>query len=581
MEDANKKWLVKSDNVILGPYTAKEVKQLVSDSLVSINDEVTEPFTFWWTLRDHPEFKDFAQNVTLQTRVTHLITGVKSRLQTITGKTEKNLEKTQTITSTDTPVEEAVFQSVDTVKQDTLTTKEKTPKKADFHSKLENKREAAKKINNIIKMLWKSVVIVSLGILLYIIYNEFFIPSKKTVQTLINVKQLGMDAYKKGNEAEAFKHLSQGSKKNLLGGEEKVALASLFLQKRDTEKTNEILKSLPHSLFNTEKVHSLKGLAYLSEKNFQVAKSFLLKSKELEEKSNKAPTRSLINLALVNYMQGNIPSAQTFIDQLIKSGYERGIRYYLEALSYLAVKSADTKKVLEDINTFIEVSPEYRQEFYVLLAWLNRKDEVKREDYIKKVLNEDPYFIEEYNYDLFTGHYLLDWSYLVPYCKDLFEEDPENPLFNSFYGFCHIKSNRTRQAQIYLETAKKQASDNILVTSIYVYSLIEKGALEQAESLLEVIQSHGTHKHTIPYTLKARIHTLRKEWRLVATTLTDLLVIDSVHPSGNGGLAQASFHLGNRKDYLTYKERTLRLYPHYKTLLTLQTTKEDFNEEAL
>ena len=74
------------------------------------------------------------------------------------------------------------------------------------------------------------------------------------------------------------------------------------------------------------------------------------------------------------------------------------------------------------------MSSEYRQEFYVLLAWLNRKDKTKRENYIKKVLNEDPYFIQEYNYDLFTGHYLLDWSYLMPYCKNLFEEDSENPL---------------------------------------------------------------------------------------------------------------------------------------------------------
>ena len=131
MEDINKKWLVKSDSVILGPYTAKEIKQLVSDSLISINDEVTEPFTFWWTLQDHPEFKDFAQNVTIQTRVTHLITGVKSRLQTITGKTEKSAEKTQTITSTvSSSVEEAVFQPVDLQEQDAFIPKEKPLQKS-------------------------------------------------------------------------------------------------------------------------------------------------------------------------------------------------------------------------------------------------------------------------------------------------------------------------------------------------------------------------------------------------------------------------------------------------------------------
>ena len=94
-------------------------------------------------------------------------------------------------------------------------------------------------------------------------YNEFFLPSKKTVQTLINVKQVGMDAYKKGNEAEAFKHLNQGLKGNLLGGEEKIALASLFLRKKRHRKSQRrFYKVFLTPCLTAEKVLSLKGLAY-------------------------------------------------------------------------------------------------------------------------------------------------------------------------------------------------------------------------------------------------------------------------------------------------------------------------------
>ena len=582
MEDINKKWLIKSDSAILGPYTAEEIKQLVSDSVISINDEVTEPYTFWWTLQDHPEFKDFAQSVSLQTRVTHLITGVKSRLHTLTGKTEKNTYEIQTVTTTDTnpPVEEAVFQPLDLKGQKTPAPQKDVPKKGAFQSKVESQREAARKIHSIIRKLWQSIVIVSFGILIYIAYNEFFLPSQKTEQTLVNIKKVGMTAYKSGNETEAFKYLSQGLRENLLEGEEKVALASLLVQRRETEKASEILNTLPHSLFNTVKVLSLKGLTHIIDSDFKVAESFFLQSKDLEEKSNAAPINSLINLVIVNSMRKNIPAVTDFINQLIKAGYERGLLYYIQTLNSLTAKEIDREKVLKDINTFIKIDPEYRQEFYVLLAWLNRKNKAKREEYIVKVLNEDPYFIEQYDYSLFTGAYLLDWTFLMPYCKSLFEENSENPLFNSFYGLCHIKSRQKRQAQIYLETARKQASDNPLITSIYAYNLIENGELEQAKSLLEVIQSHNTASYTIPYVLKARIHKLKREWELAVMTLKNLLAVDLAHLSGNAEMAYANFHLNRTQDYLTYKERALRQYPHYKSLLTLQTPKKNLNREA-
>ena len=43
-------------------------------------------------------------------------------------------------------------------------------------------------------------------------------------------------------------------------------------------------------------------------------------------------------------MQGDIPSAKEFINQLIQAGYERGIRYYLEALSSTGSKHRGYKK---------------------------------------------------------------------------------------------------------------------------------------------------------------------------------------------------------------------------------------------
>lgn len=580
MSEIDKKWLLKSDNVVLGPYTQSEVKQLISDALVSINDEITEPCTFWWVIQDHPEFKDFAKNINFQTRITNLITGMGSRL-TSTGKTDKQRQATQTLTDT-ISAEEAVFKPLETEKKEPYPPdKVQTESSADFQSKLEIQREAAKKTQQIIKRLWHFVILISLGVLLYIVYKEVFVPSQKKAETLVNVRQSGMKAYRDGNKSEALKHLSEGWKENLLSDEEKVALASLLLQKKEIEKVSEIISSLSSSHFNSIKVLNLQGLLHILEKNLQVAESFFLNAYEMEKKSDKIPTRSLINLALLNYIRKDSPATEKFVNQLMALGYERGFLYYLKILSNLSptlakeegggTKNIPTDKIQKDISFFMKIDPEYRQEFYVLLAWLNRTDQDTREDYIRKSLNEDPYFVDEYSYDLFTGNRLLDWSYLMPYCKDLFEKDTESPLSNSFYAFCHIKSGKKNQAEVYLETARKQASDNPLITSIYSYNLMENGKMEQAESLLEVIQDNRSEfPYTIPYTLKARIYTLRKEWPLAILAFKTLLSINSGHISGLGGMAYASFQVGNNKDYMTYKERALRMYPHYKKLLTLK-----------
>lgn len=582
MSEIDKKWLIKSDDVILGPYTKSEVKQLISDALVSINDEITEPCTFWWSIQDHPEFKNFAKSINLQTRITNLITGMGSRLTT-TGKTDKHRQGTQTFTDT-ASAEEADFKPLEVEKAlqppTDKTQTESAP--ADFQSKLEIQREAVRKTQKIIKRLWHLIILISVGVLSYIAYREVFVPSQKKVETLVNVRGVGMKAYKDGNELEALKHLSEGWKRNLLSDEEKVALASLLLQKKETEKVSEVINSLSSSYFNKIEVLNLQGLLHLLEKNLQVAESFFLNAYEIRKESDETPIRSLINLALLNYIRGNTTDTEKFANQLMGLGYERGFLYYLKILNNLTpalkkeeqnekTKDIPTDKIQKDIHFFMKIDAEYKQEFYVLLAWLNRQDKDTREDYIRKALNEDPYFIEEYNYDLFTGNRLLDWSYLMPYCKDLFKEDTESALSNGFYAFCHIRSGLKKEAEVYLETARKQAADNPLIASIYSYNLMENGKMEEAESILEMIQDNNNEfPYTIPYTLKARIYTLRKEWPLAILALKTLLSINSGHISGLGGMAYASFQTGNNKDYMTHKERALRMYPHYKKLLSLK-----------
>lgn len=56
-KNLGKKWLIKSENKILGPYNFEQVIVLIRKKQISIIDEVRDPETRWLYVRENPEFK--------------------------------------------------------------------------------------------------------------------------------------------------------------------------------------------------------------------------------------------------------------------------------------------------------------------------------------------------------------------------------------------------------------------------------------------------------------------------------------------------------------------------------------------
>ena len=62
-EHSDKKWLVKCENKILGPYNFEQVEDLISKKQISLIDEIRDPQTRWLYIRENPEFKNIIQDV--------------------------------------------------------------------------------------------------------------------------------------------------------------------------------------------------------------------------------------------------------------------------------------------------------------------------------------------------------------------------------------------------------------------------------------------------------------------------------------------------------------------------------------
>ncbi|MCC2680177.1 MAG: hypothetical protein K0R29_2753, partial [Pseudobdellovibrio sp.] len=62
-KNSEKKWLIKSENKILGPYSFDQILDLLRKKQISIIDEVRDPETRWLYVRENNEFKNIVEEI--------------------------------------------------------------------------------------------------------------------------------------------------------------------------------------------------------------------------------------------------------------------------------------------------------------------------------------------------------------------------------------------------------------------------------------------------------------------------------------------------------------------------------------
>ena len=129
----DRKWVIKSDNKILGPYSFDQIEDLLKKKQVSIIDEVRDMNSRWLYIRECPELQSIVEEIrlrlsknddhtrTVQTR--HSFTGTASKTQEISEFTTTN---TPPKAFTDVSVNEA--QDIDFSEEITLKQKEPVAK---------------------------------------------------------------------------------------------------------------------------------------------------------------------------------------------------------------------------------------------------------------------------------------------------------------------------------------------------------------------------------------------------------------------------------------------------------------------
>lgn len=564
------KFLIRSSGYILGPYTKKEVEEFIENGNFSSFDDVIEPCSYALYLQDHPEFSEFIKNLSHNTRITnYIMKSIGSKVSTLTGKTVKETTSTKTIKegTVTQPLNEDTVKTTDAhfeLVQDQSISQGRH-KKASYKSSKESARINRQRVSFIMKKLWQMIIAFAIFLAGYIGFKEVYIPHQNQKKQIQKIQTQGLNFYKSGDYAKAFVLFKDGADQNLLTLKDKIIFLNLLIQQGETDQADLLLREVENSL--PKGSHFLiQGLIKMIEKSYPLAEELFTQALSHGEE------QALVNLSILKWTTGRPTESLEDIQKLISQGYTRALISYLNTLNLMDAEDS-SKNLKEYILQQIKRSPEYRQEFKLLLAYLHIQDgDVSVvEDWIHQALDWDPYFIQEYYYDsLINISIVNDWSVLFDYCQSIFEMNPENIYFNALYGFCYLKVGNHQQGFQYIKKARNLDPENPLILSMYAYGLMLEGNLDEADVLLgSILES----PYQIPFILRARLFENQKQWNLSLRYWKQVLEKDLYSISAMGGIAFGNYQIGNLETTDVYKERALSRYPYYIKLLSLPSSQ--------
>lgn len=573
MSDMEKKFLLRSSGQILGPFNKTEIIDLIKQGRISSFDEVAEPYSIWFYLEDHMEFKNILSTMDFQTRLTNFVTKITSSISSDSNSKNTLEEKDQT--KTNTFAEHKDKNLVSHIKQTAremeveIMKKPKLKTYAVYQSQRDREETIRKKVSKTIGAIWFLIIVLSLSVGGYIVYNEFVVPFQKKREIVKQLNTEGVKFYEAGNYKKALFYYERAYSQNVLQPQDLLLLGGIYFQEDKLQKLSLILDEfLKFSQSRPPEWFLLNGLLSFLGDDFSQSEKYFNQAA-----ANR--TEALLNLAILKWRIKDYKSSLFYLNEVTKKGYERGLVFYLKALNlFFQNKTEELVNYLNKellLNKDISITQEFHQELYFMLAYsyLKQGKKAQFEKTLAIFFNKDPFLFREYKYSSFIAVKELKWSYFYPYCKSLFDTDPKRSLLNAVHGFCHLKAGKIKKGGRFISEAKNREPNNPLFLSLYAYFLMLKDESLQAEQALSLIDYNIVRqKQLLPYIIQAHFFEQKKDWGRALVSWKTLLSLSPKNLSGLAGMSISNYKLGNHLKGDFYKKRGLDEYPYFVRLLS-------------
>lgn len=484
----DKKWLVKSNDNILGPVEFDIVVDSIFNGDIHLLDEIKGPFERWRPIKDHSLFAAEIEKLKASTyhpRGEHTMTATVD----IHTKTDK---KTQTISGIDDDtgtITPTVIQSEKYKDED----HDEFYNSDEFNPQQRPLKKEPKRRSPFVFIF--TFILMIFGGAVYLVYD--FEQTKLVEQKISAFDQLtdaGMNNLKVGEYEQALKNFTQAynispNDSNLLIEMSPVAIQ--FGGQFHQVQTNIENMMAGNRQKTVNKIgHNIIGLSYSYRSKFSEAlvsydESLVFDKQFLPAKLNKA----FALIKLEKYEQ-----AVTLMREIVGQNRDKAVVhfFYLRALLGLAIDKGDRalfSEVLSVADQFSQRFYEFKQEVFFLVAVAQGyliKDPKDMLSYVKNFLKVDFELTNLHVHNPLMDFQSFNWIDFMPMCNQMSQvlDEYHQKLLN---GFCMLKIRRTIEAKNIFEELLSQNNNDGILYSLYASSLLKLDELSQAKNSLGLL----------------------------------------------------------------------------------------------
>ena len=547
MSESNqeKKWLIKNNNQIIGPFTEDEVKEELGKDYISPFATACVPGQeFWGFLAVYPEFAGHTDI----TKLTQLTKTLQSTLLTTTDRFTQTPIPQQTATEEKPPAPVVPDQIIP---EHTIKTTQQ------------------KKLNLLISVLTLVIVVITGGV--YMFYRQPAVSKEDSMKFVLS--STARARFTAGDYYNALRVWKQADRENALNPKDQVLFHALQFQLENNIARASSLTATAtkqkEGVYSASVEKMVQALVQLKTGDpVSASVGRILTGLAFNDPSPDIKKAAFANLALFSVKAGDCGFWDRYNESAFGNKNLVNFAFSLCLLKKESVSPEDQDKA-EQILKSLAQSPAgaYYQEALVGLTYINTyKKDPSVLPLIETLLDSDPYLTQSHYYDILINRGSDLWPQMLPLCEHIYSSKREHKMFIAFYGYCLLRAGRHELARKFIKQAELIDSTNILIKSVHAYITDIVNLQDEFMLILgRVIQLDTGLQHKLPYILQARFCEESKDWSCATQNWSLVLKHTPDCLSGLAGLAHAKYRQGYNTEAKEYMDRgfaldTERLY---------------------
>ncbi len=559
-----KKLLVKSSGVVIGPFRFDEIVEQLKSKKIALIDEVRSPNERWTFIREHRDFLKIIQKI---------------REEIHSLRDESSLTNSVTITDTakiDNFVMDVVEDSQPKLVQGAIESLSHSKRRKsdpgstftyDLDEKIKPKLKESGRRASVIAWSVFGLMIVGFAVTklsglwgsAHYSFDDYINLAKSNLAS--GQYERALDFYHK---AESIKSIPPTVRLQFIP-----FLMSLENQNIQSRQVLEQLKENLADEVSQKEISELLALSYLREGQLSEAET---KYRELAQ-GKEANNSIKLNLIEVLLLQEKYSEAQkVIVENQNSQGLVEPLLWYYKAISVykqsnsIAVADSVISESVSDLTRFIQTTPEKKAEALLILTVLQKKmgRYLDVAQTLKDLLNTSPELSLNHLRNPKVHEEIFDWGYLRLICQDLQKDVAPSPLFMGAAAYCSYQQNDLKTALDIMDTARKQYSSESVLLGLQGFLLKKVNRSEEAIVLNEL---PGATANLLLMEVRAQICLEKNDFECSEKVWNQVLAADEKNLEAISGLAQLKLLEGDKNSAQELINRGLAASPKYKPLL--------------